>query len=316
MAAVLLAAALALTTHAQLTPMLFMDITDAAKSPAPWGKLLPRANSLRFQPQYSMPAFNWTGGDTTFAAFEVLGEPGTYEIFVACGRPGEPYRKPARHLAKPPPGPPSADVGVTINRVTTKDFNTWSAPVAVGWLPNGSGGGARAPAGARRYGFEPRDGSVWTAKSIDRNAATGQYLMFASYGSHAHTFTALKPATAHAFAPTTGSLKEQNFEDHDDCNVIFDPVKMQWVDMQIMYELYSAVGLDAKKVKKYCDNVSNDTRRVVSFRTSKDGNEWTQDAGCLDTPQKGEHCKKFNTSALVAPCDCADDPPVRGCCGC
>lgn len=86
--------------------------------------------------------------------------------------------------------------------------------------------------------------------------------MFASYGSKAHTFTALRPTTSHVFVPTTGSLKTNNFEDHDDCNVFWQESAQEWVDMQIMYELLDVVGLDPKVVKKYCDNVGNSTRRV------------------------------------------------------
>ena len=49
--------------------------------------------------------------------------------------------------------------------------------------------------------------------------------------------------------------------------------------------------------------------QVVTIRTSKDGANWTQDWGCADAKQDGEHCKTFNTTAVVAPCDCPDDPP-------
>lgn len=146
-------------------------------------------------------------------------------------------------------------------------------------------------------------------KSIDRNPTTGVYLMFASYGSAAHTFTAVKPETTDAFKPTTGTLKEANFHDHDDCNVYYQAATDEWVDFQIMYELYDAVGLDPAKIKKYCDNVSNDTRRVITVRTSKDGANWTQDAGCADKNQESEHCSTFNTKQLMGPCDCPDDPP-------
>lgn len=90
---------------------------------------------------------------------------------------------------------------------------------------------------------------------MDRNPSTGEYLMFASYGSDAHTFTAVKPATPNCFVPTAGSLKAKNFKDHDDCNVFFQQSTEEWVDLQIMYELYDAVGLDPAKIKKYCDNV-------------------------------------------------------------
>ena len=127
---------------AKMKPLLFMDLQDAAPSPAPWGKLLPRANAIRAMPSLVLPAFNWTGGDTTFAAFEDLTTPGMYEVFVAVGRPGEPYRHPildTQHLSKPPPAPPGS--GVKIQRITTTDFKEWTEPITVGWLPSGSGGG-------------------------------------------------------------------------------------------------------------------------------------------------------------------------------
>ena len=224
-------------------------------------------------------------------------------------RPGEPYRKPlsthhqqqSLHQPSAPPAPPAppAPLGVEIQRYTTKDFKTWSDSVTVGWLPNGSGD--KHDDERSKFGFEPLDGAVWTPKSIDRNPVTGVYLMFASYGSAAHTFTAVKPETTDAFKPTTGTLKNANFHDHDDCNVYYQAATDEWVDFQIMYELYDAVGLDPAKIKKYCDNVSNNTRRVITVRTSKDGANWTQDAGCADEHQKDEHCSTFNTKQLMGP---------------
>ena len=193
-----------------------------------------------------------------------------------------------------------------IQRYTSKDLRAWSAPVTVLFLPDGSGD--QTPFQSFDD-FAPLDGHVWTAKSMDRNPRTGEYLLFASYGSSAHTFTATRPNSPNAFAPTSGSLKTGNFKDHDDCNVFYQAETDEWVDLQIMYELYDAVGLDPKRIKKYCDNVSNDTRRVVSWRSSKDGATWSQDAGCTDRPQKSEHCHSFNTTAMVTPCDCEDDPP-------
>ena len=70
-----------------MTPLLFMDMHDVSTSPAPWGKLQPRANGLAVDPALQPPPGNFTGGDTVFAAFEVLGAPGTYEVFMAVGRP-------------------------------------------------------------------------------------------------------------------------------------------------------------------------------------------------------------------------------------
>ena len=73
-----------------------------------------------------------------------------------------------------------------------------------------------------------------------------------------------------AFESEVVDAPQGSFDDHDDTNIIYYPGGKQWVDLQIMYELYSAIGLDASKIKKYCDNVSNDTRRVVTVRTCTD----------------------------------------------
>ena len=139
---------------------------------------------------------------------------------MAIGRPGEPYRQPLTMAHETPASTApraSDDLGVAINRYTTTDFKTWSAPVRVGFLPAGSGDEDEA---AARHGFEPLDGSIWTVKSMDRDPETGLYLMFASYGSSAHTFTAVKPSTKDVLVPM-GSLKKSNFKDHDDCNVFY-----------------------------------------------------------------------------------------------
>ena len=65
--------------------------------------------------------------------------------------------------------------------------------------------------------------------------------------------------------------------------------------------------------KKYCDNVHG-ARRVVTVRHSTDGVGWSDDWGCLDKPQTSEHCKSFNTTAMVHPggIQGTDDPPELG----
>ena len=73
------------------------------------------------------------------------------------------------------------------------------------------------------------DGQIWTVKSMDRNPKSGEYLMFASYGSSAHTFTSHSPLQPRSFKPTSGDLTKSNFKDHDDCNVFFDAEKNHWV---------------------------------------------------------------------------------------
>ena len=94
-------------------------------------------------------------------------------------------------------------------------------------------------------------------------------------------------------------------------NLFYHTPSKTWVDMQIMYENLTAIGLDRKVYKRYCDNIAIDSRRVVTVRTSSDGRTWTNDWGCLDKHQKSEHCKTFNTSAIVGG-DAdkgGDDPP-------
>ena len=94
-------------------------------------------------------------------------------------------------------------------------------------------------------------------------------------------------------------------------NLFYHTPSKTWVDMQIMYENLTAIGLDRKVYKRYCDNIPIDSRRVVTVRTSSTGRTWTNDWGCLDKHQKSEHCKTFNTSAIVGG-DAdkgGDDPP-------
>eukprot|EP00117_Sycon_ciliatum_P018397 scpid74529/ scgid17025/ len=312
-------------------PMLFMDLTDVTKVE---GRVRAVANSAVHLSAYSVPAENYTAGATVFAAFPILknssmqdrggGDDGVsayelgtgYEVFVAVGRPGEPWQQQEgeRHDADrvrqaPGGGDFAADKnatapfvdGVQVKRYTTEDFLKYSDPVVVLFLPNG----------------ELNDGKVWTVKSMDRNMASGEYVLFAAYGSSAHTFSNgpgnPPPTSENSLKPTTGSLSEGNFKDHDDTNIIYSSFSQgtsgaQWVDMQIMYENITVTMASTYPRKKYCDNISNSTRRVVTYRTSKDGITWSQDAGCADKPQKDEHCKTFDTENMIRP-DTKTDPP-------
>lgn len=182
-------------------------------------------------------------------------------------------------------------LGVNVMRYTTRDFVNWSDPISVLYLPNGSG----------KLGSSVGDGKVWTMKSMDRNDATGEYLMAASYGAAARMFRAVRPTTPDSFQVTTGDLKTPNFKDHDDVNLYYDPIRAQWVDMQISYEVWN---------KTYCDNCHG-ARRYVTYRTSEDGTYWSDDGSCLDNPQKDEHCKKFNTSAMITAIPEVDPPELE-----
>ena len=71
-----------------MKPLLFMEERDLVHT---FGKLKLVANEVQRMPELSAPAgLNYTGGDTATAAFPLLDGPGA-EIFVAVGRPGEPY---------------------------------------------------------------------------------------------------------------------------------------------------------------------------------------------------------------------------------
>eukprot|EP01051_Picozoa_sp_SAG22_P027963 SAG22_NODE_9629_length_578_cov_1.615866_1_plen_111_part_10 len=75
-------------------PILFMDpATDALD---PWGLQTGAPSALTRNSSLSPPPGNYSAGATVFAAFST-GATGSYEVFVAAGRPGEPLlpREPA-----------------------------------------------------------------------------------------------------------------------------------------------------------------------------------------------------------------------------
>ena len=287
-----------------MKPLLFMEDRDIAD---PYGKLLLVSNEVQqMKGLLPIPGLNYTGGDTVTAAFSLPDGAG-YEIFVAVGRPGEPFRLEGGQGAEV-----DVPAGVRVERFTTRDFLTYSQPVTVLFLPTGVGG----PSGTAGTVDAPRDGKVWTLKSMDRNPSTGEYLAAASYGSGVHFFIATSPTTGHCFVPTSGDIKVPNFSDHDDVNLFFHAESARWVDMQIMYENLTAVGLDPEYYKKYCDNARSpvgnyNVRRTVSYRTSRDGVTWSNDAGCADSgTQTSEACAVFNTSQLIT-ADEADPPDLE-----
>ena len=274
-------------------PQLFMDKQDILQ---PYGRIRFKASTARQMPSLKAPPLNYTDGATVFATFHNIGN-GTgssvpaYEVYAAVGRPGEPISDTMSDVV------PN---GVSVLRFTSDDLITYSSPLEVLYLENGSG----ATVGKN-------DGSIWTVKSLDRSGdgPESRHILFASYGSTCHSFVATDVTQAHAFKPTTANFTTPNFKDHDDTNVFYHRESGRWIDMQIMYEVFE---------KKYCDNVRG-ARRVITVRDSKDGGvTWSDDWGCLDRPQKDEHCKTFNTTAMVRPNDAArhaqgrandEDPP-------
>jgi len=107
---------------------------------------------------------------------------------------------------------------------------TYSNGIVVLFLENGSGDGKGS-----------NDGTIWTVKSMDRNVRQGmpggagvKYVLFASYGSSAHTFVTTDITVANGMKPTTGDLTKGNFNDHDDTNMYYDQDRKVWLDFQIM----------------------------------------------------------------------------------
>ena len=224
-----------------MKPLLFMEARDILDK---FGKLQMVANEVQRMPGLNAPrGLNYTGGDTVTAAFPLLDGPGA-EIFVAVGRPGEPFAGAGRvdsSADSTAPAPPcicsntcpqscNPDQGVQLQRFTTKDFKTWSEPVTVAYFPNGSGDDddADTDAGSEAREQHPMDGTVWTLKSMDRNEV-GQYLLAGSYGSAVHFFMSDTPPTKpKSFYPLNSerSIKKSNFKDHDDVNLFWhQPVR-------------------------------------------------------------------------------------------
>ena len=142
-------------------PLLMMTKSDVLQ---PWGRILEKANSAQRMPDLTAPKCNYTGGATATGAFKNLLEPG-YEVFVVVGRPGEP--QPLFTTSKSSSVNADPTDGVSVERYTTTDFISWSGPVSVLFLENGSG--------------KPKnenDGSIWTVKSMARNEQSGGYLCF------------------------------------------------------------------------------------------------------------------------------------------
>jgi hypothetical protein len=187
---------------AAMKPLLFMEERDLVDK---FGKLKMVANEVQRMPELSAPpGLNYTGGDTVTAAFPLLDGPGA-EIFVAVGRPGEPYMFGGREgsgclCSNTCPQACNPDQGVKLQRFTTTDFKTWSEPVTVAYFPNGSGEededkdeeGEQTDDSSSRD--RTMDGTIWTLKSMDRSPA-GQYLLAGSYGSSVHFFMSDTPPT-------------------------------------------------------------------------------------------------------------------------
>ena len=278
-------------------PMLFMDLQDVASV---WGRVTPVANSAQPIPGLECPPENYTKGATVFASFRELDGSSQYEIYVAVGRSGEPLstldhpEDVADGVDREEPGK-SKDI-VVVKRYTTADFKSYSSPTVVLSLPE-------------------MDDKKWTVKSMDRSVQTGQYILLAFGTEGAHSFTSDgPPKTTDSLKPTSGSLSKANFVDHDDTNIIYSRcpnASEPWVDMQIMYDDVSITMPKTYAKKKYCDNIGDEYRRVVSVRTSRDGKTWTQDAGCLDKPQTSEHCQTFDVNGMIRPVLGVDAPELE-----
>lgn len=75
------------------------------------------------------PPENYTSGATIFGSFQVQQPDDEFEVYVVVGRSGEPITansSSSNGQSKSTWDPP----GVFVNRYTTKDFVTWSAPVS------------------------------------------------------------------------------------------------------------------------------------------------------------------------------------------
>ena len=103
---------------------LFMDpVRDTTRA---WGLLEGNPNALQLNGTLNIPPRNYSAGATVFASFAIEGT-NTFEVFVASGRPGEPLLGDmAHHTTR---GGTPWDTGVSVDRFTTADFVTYSAPM-------------------------------------------------------------------------------------------------------------------------------------------------------------------------------------------
>jgi hypothetical protein len=133
-------------------------------------------------------------------AFEVLGHPGLFEVFLANASTFSEAR---------------ASSGVDLLRYTTSDFVEWSHPEVVMHLL-GDG-----------HGQQQGEAMV---KGMARNDATGEYLAAMWVGEKLTTYSAVaKPGETLDFKVVV----IHPFKDKDDLNLIYDNARQQWVDMQI-----------------------------------------------------------------------------------
>eukprot|EP00039_Didymoeca_costata_P007937 m.105565 g.105565 ORF g.105565 m.105565 type:complete len:556 (-) comp13880_c2_seq4:43-1710(-) len=282
---------------------LFMDPVSDLYSP--WGLMEGNPSALTKDPTLQMPNVNYTAGATVFAAFDV--QPGTYEIFVAIGRPGEPFHDVNGKLTQ-------NYTGVSVNRYTTTDFISYEGPTTVLFLPNGPSYGVVG-------NLTLKDGNIWTVKSMDRNE-TG-YLLMAYYGDACAAFYSPMPLASNSFKPTNPD--SVNFKDHDDTNLVYSRTTKTWVDMQIMSAPWLCTeawcGKDPSTNQVVCPQNLSDNGgcaggpRSVSVRTSTDGITWSGDWGCSDPgpnepykPDDRAKCKQYNESGIRR-ADPVLDPP-------
>lgn len=184
------------------------------------GRGISNSPTLKFRCPIDEQPENYTAGATVIAAFSTSDpSPGSYEVLVAVGRPGEPITGSNTSFSLTSVSSrsqnPRSSGGVVVQRYTTSDFLAWSAPTTVLYLPNGEG-----PTTPGKLG----DGDIWTVKSVDRND-TG-YLLMAFYGDSCTSFHAPLKLKEHAFKATK---QDGSFRDHDDTNLIWSRTTNQWV---------------------------------------------------------------------------------------
>ena len=116
------------------TPQLFMD--PASDLVEPWGLLNGNPTALVANKNLTMPKVNYSAGATVFASFTT--DSGSYEVFVAVGRPGEPIKGRGTTDSEVNRGLSDAPRagGISVQRYTTTDFVKYSDPMTVLFLPN------------------------------------------------------------------------------------------------------------------------------------------------------------------------------------
>eukprot|EP00041_Stephanoeca_diplocostata_P032015 m.1013702 g.1013702 ORF g.1013702 m.1013702 type:complete len:554 (+) comp24068_c0_seq12:99-1760(+) len=256
---------------------LFMTLDDVVD---PYGLLQPQPGSVVRNSSFVLPrGINYATGAMVLAVLPSLQDISVWEVYVGNTTGWEPLQSnsgsAADFVPQPPPpkpddicGPSGAtECSLEILRYTTTDFISYSGAQVVLRMPDKPFPGMQFP--------------LPTLKSIARNDATGEYVLF-TYGMKQTSSAPARWRGASIWTSTDRGLTwAQNLNVtlpppiKDDLNIIFNRDQNgtpAFVDMQI----YDEKNTTPNEFGKYEDN-GGYSRRVLTAKISYDGVTWGPD---------------------------------------